>query len=292
MQCHICSSSQITPYKKKNEWQVYRCGACSLLFVDPIPDDLSVYYTEGYFTGDMTLDGYMDYDEDKAATRDSYERLLDMLEQVCGGSLAGRTLFEVGCATGFFLELAAARGATVSGIDISSYAVTEAQQKGLDAVVGTVEDIPDARQYDIVVMLDVIEHVRHPRADIQATHRLLRTAGIVVFITPDTGSLYARLLGKRWHAFVPPQHLFYFNKKNITTLLTQEGFTPLVTTVYQKRFSLPYIFRALYSWQRLFVWRWLAQWCAAIPVLKELHVSIPLRDNMLVIAKKEERQRE
>jgi 2-polyprenyl-3-methyl-5-hydroxy-6-metoxy-1,4-benzoquinol methylase len=255
--------------------------------VQNVPADLAPYYREGYFTGDVSLDGYMDYDTDKAVTRQTYEkhcRELTSLVQM-PGQVRQPTMLEIGCATGFFMEIAVMQGWNVEGIDISSYAVEAAKRKGLRATTATIESFETNNTYDCIVMQDVIEHVVDPAGMMRRVHALLNQGGFVALTTPDAGSLWARMWGKKWHAFVPPQHLFYFRVSNLTRILESCGFTVRQVSHPGKRFSIPYIFRLLYSWTGLRLCSRLAEWTANMPI-KRLALPINLGDTIFLIAQK------
>ena len=71
-------------------------------FLENIPKNLVDYYGQGYFSGDVKLDGYMDYDNEKQISLETFEKYLNKIEE-----LAGRAgwLLEVSCATGFFFRV-------------------------------------------------------------------------------------------------------------------------------------------------------------------------------------------
>ncbi|HYE60329.1 MAG TPA: class I SAM-dependent methyltransferase [Candidatus Kapabacteria bacterium] len=252
--------------------------------VENVPEDLAPYYSEGYFTGDTQLEGYMDYDHDKAASRDIYRYHLKVMEGLINKKEQW-SLFEVGCATGFFMNLAKERGWVTEGIDISDYAVKEAQKKGLNVTTATLETYPPTKTFDCVAMHDVIEHVKDPIDLIKRVHKLLAMGGIFVIATPDAGSVWARLWGQRWHAFVVPQHLFYFTTKNLVTLLKREGFDVVHTDHRGKWFSIPYIFRLLHTWTGVPLFSKIAGWTSKT-FLQHQAVPINVGDTLFLIARK------
>ena len=73
-----------------------------------------------------------------------------------------------------------------------------APQQGLDVHTG---GLPDAHfggtEFQLVTLWDVIERVPDPRATLQKTRRVLAPGGVLSLITPDQGSLHARLVGGR-----------------------------------------------------------------------------------------------
>ena len=84
---------------------------------------------------------------------------------------------------------------------------------------------------------------------------------------------------------MPPEHLFYFNRKNFRALLEENGFEVLSILTIGKRFTLQYIFKTLYVWQKLSLWKFLSDVCGGAR-LRRIALPINLRDNMFVIAHK------
>ncbi len=272
------------PYFVKKTWHIVRCPSCKLMAVENMPVDLSPYYSEGYFTGDVTLDGYIDYDLDKEVTKKTYLDYLDVIEKYIQkqGQIS---MFEVGCATGFFMDLARQRGWQTEGIDISEYAVKKAREKGLAASATTLESYQSAKKFDVIVMQDLIEHVKDPVDVINRAKNLLAENGLLLFTTPDAGSLWARVWNKKWHAFVPPQHLFYFSAKNLGSILEKNGFQVINTAHHGKWFAIPYIIRLLYSWTGLNIFSKLAEWSSK-SFLKNVAIPINVRDTLMLVARK------
>jgi SAM-dependent methyltransferase len=282
--CFLCDSENREVYAEKDDFRYFRCNNCGLITIDKIPENLSDYYGSGYFTGDLRLDGYLDYETEKKMALGTFEKYLDLIGKNTGN--AGR-LFEVGCATGCFLEMAASRGWTARGIDVSQYAVAEAQKKGLEAECSNLENYSSGEGgIDAVVMFDVMEHLTDPDLGLQKIHSMLNAGGVVAFATPDAGSLWARVWKNKWHALVPPQHINIFSFKNISKLLVQNGFTVVHSGHYGKRFSLPYILRLLHTWLKIDVMARTASWFGQNKVLKNISIPINVGDTMFVVAKK------
>lgn len=138
----------------------------------------------------------------------------------------GGRLLEIGCACGFLLVAARERGFTVRGIEMSAWASQYARDTyGLDVHTGTLEaaSLP-AESVDVVVMADVIEHLFDPRASLREIRRILAPGGRLLLLTPDIGSLLARLAGPRWWGLLD-DHYYYFSRQTLRQLLEQEGFT-------------------------------------------------------------------
>jgi 2-polyprenyl-3-methyl-5-hydroxy-6-metoxy-1,4-benzoquinol methylase len=138
---------------------------------------------------------------------------------------AGGHLLDVGCAVGFLLVAARERGFTVQGVEMSAWASQYARDENqLDVKTGRLEtaNFP-AASFDAVVMADVIEHLTDPPNTLQAIHRVLKPDGRLLLLTPDVGSIAARLAGPRWWGLLD-DHYFYYSRQTLTRFLAREGF--------------------------------------------------------------------
>jgi hypothetical protein len=132
----------------------------------------------------------------------------------------------------------------------------------------------------------VIEHVRYPATDLAMVAKILKSNGVLAINTPNSGSLVARLLGRRWHLLVPPEHLHYFNPEALTLLLRATGFEVLAISYPGKIFTLEYIIHTLARWQGFTFWKMILAFLKKHPGLGQLGLAINLHDNMLIYAKK------
>lgn len=285
--CPVCAAAEPNFFAKKKGCDLYKCRQCDFIFVYPIPGNLTEIYTEDYFSGAKHGAGYIDYEKDKSAMSATTEIYLDEIEKLTPGR--GK-LLDVGAATGTFLEAALRRGWQVSGIELSDYAAEKARQKNLDVRTGSLEAITFAEaSFDVVTMWDVLEHVPNPAVTLKLVNNLLKPGGVVALNTPNAGSFFAKLMGKRWHLIVPPEHLSYFNIGNLTRLLDKIGFGIRRVTCLGKKFTLQYILKMLATWHKFFVWRWLMGKIENKP-LGRIAISINLRDNLFLIAEKQKIQ--
>jgi len=138
----------------------------------------------------------------------------------------GGKLFEIGCAYGYFLDLARCHY-DASGIDICEAAVRYATTKlGVDAICGDLLELPDAHHSDIdlICMWDVIEHLERPDQYLEAARQRLKPGGVLALTTGDISSLVARVRGRHWRLICPPHHLHYFSVRTLRKLLSRVGF--------------------------------------------------------------------
>ncbi|WP_236550540.1 bifunctional 2-polyprenyl-6-hydroxyphenol methylase/3-demethylubiquinol 3-O-methyltransferase UbiG [Cyanobium sp. Copco_Reservoir_LC18] len=101
-----------------------------------------------------------------------------------------RRVLDVGCGGGYTCEFLARRGAVVTGIDRSAACIAAARShaaaSGLEITyrVGIAEELPFAAgSFDVVVCVDVLEHVDRPEAVVAEMGRVLTPGGSLCFDT-------------------------------------------------------------------------------------------------------------
>lgn len=279
--CPICGRAKGQHRFSKNNFEILRCSRCGLDFVSYPPLQTQKLYDEKYFFGGSPVGGYVNYDAEKEAMRGVFE---DYLRRIAQLRPPGK-LLDVGAATGFFLALARKWGWDVAGVEISPTAAERAKARGISIHVGTLEDAPfRAASFDCITLFDVLEHTADPASMLQKVCTLLKPGGLVVINTPDSASILARLLGRRWHLLCPPEHLVFFSQPSLETALTKYHFSILWTGRIGKRFTLQYILQHLT--QYLPILRAVLRLVAAHPLLGEFSLPLNLRDNIFLIAKK------
>lgn len=243
--CPLCHGQSFTPRFSNQQMRVVKCGQCGLVMSDPQPDDATLerIYIETYFIGSGRDDLEVETGLLKRGT--ARLQLADIIAYVAdggSGQLRPRVL-EVGCGLGNFLMEARDAGFDIQGIDFSASAVAIANQTLGEEIArtGRLEDsnIPDG-SLDMVILADVIEHVRDPALFMNRVHRIMKPGGVVFIATPSLDSLSARLMGRFWVEF-KPEHLFYFDKSTIARLLGQAGFGNIAVTPGRKMLSAAYV---------------------------------------------------
>jgi 2-polyprenyl-3-methyl-5-hydroxy-6-metoxy-1,4-benzoquinol methylase len=255
------------------------------LFLHPVPEpeEAAQVYEQDYFKGAEHGHGYVDYDTDKEAMRETFGDHVRKFEKIL--SKKGK-LLDVGAATGFFMKIANEKDWQTHGVELSPYAAEVARKKGLKVETGTLRKLTLPKEsFDVVTMWDVVEHMPDPVGDIRIAHSMLRPGGLLAINTPDSGSLYSKIMGSRWHLFVPPEHIWYFNRKSLRRLLQNQGFEVLEARCIGKKFTVEYVVSFLYRWQKLSLWKRLSEKISGTRIGR-LFVPINFRDNMYVLARK------
>lgn len=218
--CPACI--ELTPHRHlytKNGCDILRCEACGLGRAETSGFDPAAYYTGDYFSG-QHADGYVDYRGAEPVLRREFARMVAFIR----GLRPGGKLLELGCAYGFFLQEAKPYY-DVAGVELAEEAAAHCRKSGLDVMVG-VADAPTFFHFgvvDVIVLLDVIEHLPDPRATLALCEQHLNPGGIVVITTGDFASAPARLAGARWRLMTPPQHLWFFTREGLRRMADSVG---------------------------------------------------------------------
>jgi 2-polyprenyl-3-methyl-5-hydroxy-6-metoxy-1,4-benzoquinol methylase len=187
--------------------------------------------------------------------RRNFETILDWLLPRLDASQ--RSLLDVGCAHGWFLDAALARGFAVQGLESDAAIAAIAARKGHAVVTGEFpEALSTQARFDVIAFNDVFEHLRDPRQAIVACRQQLRPRGVLVLNLPSSrGAVFriARALdfigvatpyARLWQKGFPSPHLSYFHPQALARLAASGGFDEIY------RDTLPAFERAG-LWQRL-----------------------------------------
>ncbi|MGD1951496.1 MAG: bifunctional 2-polyprenyl-6-hydroxyphenol methylase/3-demethylubiquinol 3-O-methyltransferase UbiG [Leptolyngbyaceae cyanobacterium] len=157
----------------------------------------------------------------------------------------GLRVLDVGCGGGYTCEFLAQRGAIVIGIDPSAACIEAAKRHSsamdltIDYRVGMGESLPfECDRFDVVVCVDVLEHVQRPAATVTEISRVLHPGGLFCFDTINRTWqsrwimiwLLEDLLRQiprgihDWHKFVTPEELHQLLAQSGFSEITMQGF--------------------------------------------------------------------
>src|SRR6185369_3566111 len=281
--CPACGLPALDSLFEKNGFSVLGCR-CGTAFVaePPKPAELRDYYSLDYFKGNREKFGYIDYAAEEPFQAESFQRKAERLGEILGG---GRVL-DVGCATSSFLKQLGP-GWEKHGVELS-VELLKAYPPPEDVKVWSGDFLAypkNEKPFDAVTLWEVLDHVPEPKSVVRKSAELLRPGGVLAVLVGDRSSCFARLLGKRWHLYIPPTHLTFFTRASLLELLKCSGFKT-IRHEYEGRwvplslcfFRLSYILEA--AWVRK-----LYEWSLRSAV-RNLKIYINLRDVVTVYASK------
>lgn len=285
MNCYLCGS-HTNLFLRKNGYTIYSCKSCGFAQTDlrrNFEDFVKENYGKGYFMGEPQYSAYDNYKEDKPFILMNVKQFMRKIKHI---KKSGK-LLDIGCAMGFFVEYAQKEGFDAYGLDPSHYAVVEAKKKFgnkiKEASLETADYAP--KTFDVITMFDVFEHLGDPLGDLKKMTRWLKDDGIIMIATGNRQSLAARILKRRWTFYIPPQHLFFFDKITLAKILELSGLKAVVWSQIGKWLSLRYVMHLARTTGESKFAEFL------FPIIHKLKIDsmplyLPIRDNMIVIAQK------
>jgi SAM-dependent methyltransferase len=134
---------------------------------------------------------------------------------------------DVGYGEGGLLSVAEQHGWSCHGVDISPRALAYGRRQGWVVAADTSDDSRfPAGGFDVVTMIELIEHVTEPEEILGSAVRLLRPGGLLYLTTPNANSLNRRVLGLDWSPISPPEHLTIWSAPGLSRALVRTGFVP------------------------------------------------------------------
>ena len=234
-ECPVCSNQNIQVWNAipHLEFDLLLCPQCSFVF-QPETTEMFDYDIDYYDFWDLET-----YSEEiRHMKLQSAYAYLQMIKERAGIN-HGR-LLDVGCAYGFLLEAARSRGYQAYGIDVSP-AIRFAKNAGFEVFEKDFMEMSlKDNFFDVITLVDMIEHVSRPKALCRRVNRSLTLGGVIFIITPDVFSLSRRVLNQRWFHF-KHEHVSYFSPTSLSTLLSETGFEIRYIGLGYKYLSYQYV---------------------------------------------------
>lgn len=235
VKCGVCDSDDCTPYATGEDYEygtcddtfyISKCNVCGNLYLNPRPvrEELPRIYPPNYYA--YNYDTSINPIALKAKEFLDRRKVKNWLQYVTT-DLEKLNFLDVGCGNGRYLQMLHRLGVPKSqlyGIEMSQGAIASLQNEGYNAYSGRLEDVEHElpeNTLDLIVLLQVIEHVEYPKKTVQTLSRLLRSGGVLVLETPNTQSLDANLFQRGyWGGYHFPRHWNLFDRSTLTHLVT------------------------------------------------------------------------
>jgi len=234
VRCPLCGADDARLLSiQKGIYRIVKCRLCRLIYLNPRPTQqaIAALYDEAYYKDPKV--GYPDYLKTHDRYRDVIAEIFkERLQAVSQLKKTGRIL-EVGCAYGLLLDFFRKNGWETYGVEISKSSATYAQEElGLNVQNMPLQDadLPE-KFFDVILMLDVIEHLPDHKIVFDAVRRVMKDDGILVAQVPWELSHWEKALlaiasGKKPGTIEPdavPAHLLFFTPRTLRLMLEKHG---------------------------------------------------------------------
>lgn len=207
-------------------YDYFECMECKVIYMESPPTTiLDVIYPHNY---------YSVREHEKTGLRG----LLQSIKQFFDKRLFARALslidqaeircMDVGGGDGWALTLVKELDVRVTKtmvIETNDSAQISAKKRGHDFIHSTTDLLNRPLGYELVLMLNLVEHVENPRNVLRTIYSVMNAGGILVVKTPNTNSLNRKIFDRfYWGGYHAPRHWVLFNKANFSTLSEECGF--------------------------------------------------------------------
>ena len=219
--CPACDGPHADFAFRVRDFDHARCRRCGTVFVTPLPDPqaLETLYLAPDYHG--SAEGQ---EQRMRAEGDARAAILRRF--------GVRSVLEVGCGPGHFLDACRDLGMQVEGVDRARTAEGPRRRGHTVHEVWFSDFGPPAPRFDAVAMWEVVEHVADPKNILLQARKWLRPGGFLALSTPSSSGLPARALGPRFPMVIPPDHLSLFSRRGLQTLLGAADFDPVRWTSF------------------------------------------------------------
>ncbi|MCH2231480.1 MAG: class I SAM-dependent methyltransferase [Crocinitomicaceae bacterium] len=215
IKCIKCGSADLAPLTRYSNSNLTSCKSCDFIFCKGIPSEQTLL---DYYENNYQRTNYF-----SPITRARYNHLLDKFES----KRKTNRILDIGCGHGFFLEVAKERGWEVYGTELSNKAIEDCELKEIQMHKGRIlESTYEENTFDIVVSIEMIEHINYPKEYVKIIQRILRKGGQCYITTPNFNSLLRYYLKEKYDVIEYPNHLCYYTKKSLSSLFHENGLKP------------------------------------------------------------------
>lgn len=240
--CPVCGGDRWRLFARARDVEYYSssqtftylsCDRCNSVYLDRPPvDRLQEIYPTNYYSyaAEQEPRGIVEQIKEYLDVR-AFRSLLSRIE---GDDLK---VLDVGGGSGWLLNVvrkASARVKQTHEVDLDPGARARAEAAGHVFHHCKVEEFSCAESFDLILMLNLIEHVSDPAAVLRAMGKLLSPQGLILIKTPNVRTLDCRIFrNHNWGGFHCPRHFVLFTRQSIIDLGERCGLRTVKATYTQ-----------------------------------------------------------
>lgn len=226
--CPLCQSEKInssislSDYSiSKQDFEIWQCTNCSFLFTQNIPSEESAgsyYASDDYISHSDTQKGMVNrlYHLARKIMLNKKYRLIKKIN-------SGKTILDIGCGTGYFLNYMKSKKYSTLGIEVNENARAFGQQNFELNILSPNLLLNDKMndRFKIITLWHVLEHLYNPDIYIQKIKNMLENDGVLILALPNPDSFDASYYKEYWAGYDVPRHLWHFTPKTIDQFVSR-----------------------------------------------------------------------
>lgn len=230
--CPICNGASIENYTEIKDYAISGeifslsiCKDCTFVFTNPRPDNQEIirYYQSDNYISHHSNEKGMVTSVYRKIRNIMLKRKVNLINSLATSKI--KTLLDIGCGTGEFLNKATKEGWITLGLEPDTDALNSAiENYGLDVKSPQELFTIKPSTFDIISMWHVLEHVHLLNEYLSSIYQILKPAGSFIVAVPNYISEDSKVYGKYWAGWDVPRHLYHFNRTTLEKLGNKHGF--------------------------------------------------------------------
>ncbi len=235
--CPVCCSPDVNQYHDK-VWSrkntlVMRCHSCKLAFIHPMMSEEEERQFYADYNQHVQARGVTVNSSPEEMHQKSIPVALERYDVVGHHFNRGKSVLEIGAATGSFLQLLKKSHCSCvePAIDNREYC-----RQFVEEIFADVSEIPPSRRYDIICMFHVFEHIRTPVQFLKQCTQLLNPGGMIIIEVPciEDPLLTLYHLDAFKDFYFQPMHPFIYSEQALDFCFQQAGLNKKKVMYYQR----------------------------------------------------------
>lgn len=240
--CIVCDNNENVENYCEQDGQLYvKCNTCGLVYVDAFASQsfMNKAYTGGGLKSlRRKIFGpirRMRHIKDAKHFAQRATEIFDFIKKIYAAPVKGKKYIDIGCNKGFLLEQAVKNELDIYGVELVKEVMApfknsypQWKEKIFHERFSNLASKFEDNYFDIISVIDVVEHFEDPASDLKHIHRVLKTEGLLFIQTPDVETKEAIEQKCAWGALKPLEHLHLFGQSNFYTFAKKLGFSEVV----------------------------------------------------------------
>ena len=221
--CPLCENPHNSTEYKINSIAIVKCTVCNFVYANPrlTKEKIIELYHSNYFDNESI--GYNHYLKTEYLRKKNFEKWIkDSLSYV--PNFNNRSALDIGCAAGVCREELTKSGFYAEGEELNHPYAGIAKRKGFIVYNNPLLASAISRKYNLITLFDVLEHLSDIRLHLCKMYDLLEKNGALVIVTPNYGSAFRKISGRKWFQFKPLEHINYFTLHTLKKAAGSAGF--------------------------------------------------------------------
>ena len=239
MNCPNCSNGNISLFHDKvwsiDNGKVYQCSDCELIFINPmmsLQEESKFYKNYNQHVKDRGVIAQNSVREFHEKSKEVAEERLNIVKKY----FKNKKVLEIGSSTGAFLSLLSS--CQTNACELSGDNLEFSKQFINGNAYTTLDDISD-KDFDLICMFHVFEHIRTPLDFLYKCKSLLKSGGHILIEVPCSDDPLITIYNcEEFKDFVfQPMHPMIYNEKSLDYVFTESGFLKQ-NVIYYQRYGL------------------------------------------------------